>query len=64
MPLKTNPFWDKDLFNYFVFYSMITWNIVLKVWKAEQVRKNAMTLFIPGLISLIFLAFFFLGPSN
>ncbi|MBW1296050.1 ion channel [Aquimarina litoralis] len=43
---------------YFVFHIIVTWNIILQVWKAKRVNKNVIIGLMSGYISLGFLAFF------
>lgn len=43
---------------YFVFYIIVTWNIIRQVWKAKQVTKNVVVGLMSGYISLGFLGFF------
>ena len=44
---------------YFVFYIVVTWNIIKQVWQATRVTKNVIMGLMSGYISLGFLAFFF-----
>ncbi len=43
---------------YFIFHIMVTWNIIIQVWKAKRVTKNVIMGLMSGYISLGFLAFF------
>ena len=43
---------------YFLFYVIVTWNIIHQVWKSKQVSKNVMIGLMSGYISLGFIAFF------
>jgi len=43
---------------YFVFYLIVSWNIILQVWQAKRVTKNVIFGLMSGYISLGFLAFF------
>ncbi len=43
---------------YFVFYIIVSWNIIQQVWQAKKVTKNVIMGLISGYISLGFLAFF------
>ncbi|MEK6155066.1 potassium channel family protein [Flavobacteriaceae bacterium 3-367] len=43
---------------YFVFYIIVTWNIVQQVWGAQYVNKNVIMGLMSGYIALGFLAFF------
>ncbi|WP_394746719.1 potassium channel family protein [Spongiimicrobium salis] len=42
---------------YFIFYSIVTWNIIHQVWSAKIVDKNVIMGLMSGYISLGFLAF-------
>lgn len=46
------------LFNYFIFYTIVSFNIIKQVWGAEHVTRKVMIGLISGYISLGFLAFF------
>jgi voltage-gated potassium channel Kch len=43
---------------YFIFYFIVTWNIIQQVWRAKKVTKNVIIGLISGYVSLGFLAFF------
>lgn len=43
---------------YFIFYFIVTWNIVQQVWGAQFVNKNVIMGLMSGYIALGFLAFF------
>lgn len=43
---------------YFVFYTIVTWNIIIQVWNAKLVNKNVIMGLMSGYIALGFLAFF------
>lgn len=43
---------------YFIFHSVVTWNIVQQVWSAKRVTKNVIIGLMSGYISLGLLAFF------
>ena len=43
---------------YFVFYIVVTWNIIQQVWQAQRVTKNVIMGLMSGYISLGFLASF------
>ncbi|MEH6535069.1 MAG: ion channel [Psychroserpens sp.] len=44
--------------SYFLFYVIVTWEIIKQVWKAKVIGKNVILGVISGYISLGFLAFF------
>ena len=46
------------LASYFMFYAIVTWEIIKQVWKAKVVGKNVILGLISGYISLGLLAFF------
>ncbi|PWL38861.1 hypothetical protein DKG77_11525 [Flagellimonas aquimarina] len=43
---------------YFVFHTVVTWNIIQQVWRAKFVNRNVILGLMSGYISLGFLAFF------
>lgn len=43
---------------YFIFYIIVTWNIIRQVWRAKRVTKNVVMGLMSGYISLGFLGFF------
>ncbi|MBQ4821677.1 two pore domain potassium channel family protein [Aquimarina sp. MMG016] len=48
------------LFIYFAFNLVVTWNLILQVWRATEVNKNVILGLISGYIALGFLSFFLL----